>query len=135
MSSQYLQIKSTTSNRDSHGLFDYESSQVTKDSLKVTSSGSLQIKGNLISKTESFKSPIDIKNLASGTYFVKILLVVGGDSFHSFHMAKYRPTSISLIALKSFSSIFSLPNKNQQDYYSSYEENFKRNQTKIFIFL
>ena len=31
------------------------------------------IKGNLISKTESFKSPIDIKNLASGTYFVKIL--------------------------------------------------------------
>lgn len=57
MSSQYLQIKSTTSNRDSHGLFDYESSQVTKDSLKVTSSGLLQIKGNLISFVSESESP------------------------------------------------------------------------------
>ncbi|MEI7509316.1 MAG: T9SS type A sorting domain-containing protein [Flavobacterium sp.] len=31
------------------------------------------LKGNLISKAESFKSSMDIKNLASGTYYVKIL--------------------------------------------------------------
>jgi FHA domain/RING-variant domain len=49
MSLSYLQIKCITWNRESHGLFDYDTSQLTKTTLKVQNSGYLIGKGNEIS--------------------------------------------------------------------------------------
>jgi hypothetical protein len=58
MSSSFLRIKSKTWNRESHGLFDYDTNQLSKSILKVPCSGSLIRENSDIQFLPENSSPI-----------------------------------------------------------------------------
>lgn len=57
MSSNYIEVKSKTWLKDSHGLFDYDATQTTKECLKIYSSGSIMRKGTEIWFNPEASSP------------------------------------------------------------------------------
>lgn len=74
-------INTATWGRESHGLFDYESSQVAKKTLKVTASGKLvRIKNDILWITENPNNreylenthPLAFIKYTEGSFFFKI---------------------------------------------------------------
>ena len=57
MNSSYIQVKCKTWNRESHGLFDYNSNQVIEQNLNTNTSGSLIRKGNDLYLTPENSTP------------------------------------------------------------------------------